>query len=230
MILRRLTSAFRKQDWFTVGVETLIVVFGVFIGLQVNNWNEARQGRAAVVQFEQNLITDAEIILDDARAKIDFMEDALVAMTGMQDTFSRKDADLDEIKTIERLAFALVLPSHPERAPSLIEAVANRDLSLVRDEELRLAIIKWDRLLQDVAGTQQARREFSRDYVAPLLRLKSLADLIPFEEALSDSGSRNDMLVAVNVMRGTLEGEMVAFRLVEQETVDLVAKLKWTAR
>jgi hypothetical protein len=32
------------------------------------------------------------------------------------------------------------------------------------------------------------------------------------------------------VMRGTLEGEMVAFRLVEQETVDLVAKLKWTAR
>ncbi|MDG1825448.1 MAG: hypothetical protein P8H62_04180, partial [Henriciella sp.] len=153
-------------------METLIVVFGVFIGLQVNNWNEARQGRAAVVQFEQNLITDAEIILDDARAKIDFMEDALVAMTGLQDTFSRKDADLDEIKTIERLAFALVLPSHPERAPSLIEAVANRDLSLVRDEELRLAIIKWDRLLQDVAGTQQARREFSRDYVAPLLRLQ----------------------------------------------------------
>ena len=26
MILRRLTDAFRKQDWFTVAVETLIVV------------------------------------------------------------------------------------------------------------------------------------------------------------------------------------------------------------
>jgi hypothetical protein len=47
MILRRLTDALRKQDWFTVAVETLIVVFGVFIGLQVNNWNEARQDRAA---------------------------------------------------------------------------------------------------------------------------------------------------------------------------------------
>ena len=45
MILRRLTTAFRKQDWFTVGVETLIVVFGVFIGLQVNNWNEAGKNR-----------------------------------------------------------------------------------------------------------------------------------------------------------------------------------------
>jgi hypothetical protein len=39
--LRRLADALRKQDWFTVAVETLIVVFGVFIGLQVGNWNDA---------------------------------------------------------------------------------------------------------------------------------------------------------------------------------------------
>ncbi|MAK62760.1 MAG: hypothetical protein CMK09_17460 [Ponticaulis sp.] len=42
MILRRIAQSIRKQDWFTVVIETLIVVFGVFIGLQVNNWNEAR--------------------------------------------------------------------------------------------------------------------------------------------------------------------------------------------
>ncbi len=46
MILRRIAVAIRKHDWFTVAVETLIVVLGVFIGLQVNNWNEARGGRA----------------------------------------------------------------------------------------------------------------------------------------------------------------------------------------
>ncbi len=47
MILRRLADAFRRQDWFTVAVETLIVVFGVFIGLQVNNWNSDRAARSA---------------------------------------------------------------------------------------------------------------------------------------------------------------------------------------
>lgn len=51
MILRRLTTAFRKQDWFTVAVETLIVVFGVFIGLQVNNWNTARLDRVMEQQL-----------------------------------------------------------------------------------------------------------------------------------------------------------------------------------
>jgi hypothetical protein len=39
MTLRRLSSAVRKQDWVTALVETLIVVFGVFIALQVNNWH-----------------------------------------------------------------------------------------------------------------------------------------------------------------------------------------------
>ena len=46
MILRRITEAFRRQDWFTVAIETLIVVLGVFLGLQVNNWNEARAAEA----------------------------------------------------------------------------------------------------------------------------------------------------------------------------------------
>jgi hypothetical protein len=46
MILRRLTTALRKQDWFTVLVEIMIVVLGVFIGIQVSNWNAARLDRA----------------------------------------------------------------------------------------------------------------------------------------------------------------------------------------
>ena len=42
MIPRRIVDAFRRQDWFTVLVETMIVVLGVFLGLQVNNWNAAQ--------------------------------------------------------------------------------------------------------------------------------------------------------------------------------------------
>lgn len=65
MILRRLTTAFRKQDWLTVAVETLIVVFGVFIGLQVNNWNEARAERAQetklLVELQRELETSIRI-------------------------------------------------------------------------------------------------------------------------------------------------------------------------
>ncbi|KCZ90853.1 hypothetical protein [Hyphomonas johnsonii] len=42
MILRRVISHFRKQEWTAIGLDFLIVVFGVFIGIQVSNWNTAR--------------------------------------------------------------------------------------------------------------------------------------------------------------------------------------------
>ncbi len=58
MILRRIADAFRTQDWFTVLVETLIVVLGVYLGLQVNTWNDARIERKQEREFLVNLHED----------------------------------------------------------------------------------------------------------------------------------------------------------------------------
>lgn len=58
MILRRLTDAFRKQDWFTVGVETLIVVLGVFLGIQLGNWNDDRAEQVRAQDYRLRLRTE----------------------------------------------------------------------------------------------------------------------------------------------------------------------------
>ena len=60
MILRRLTDALRKQDWVTVFVELLIVVLGVIMGLQVNNWNEERVAEERRSDIVAALITDLQ--------------------------------------------------------------------------------------------------------------------------------------------------------------------------
>jgi len=36
MIIRRLVQSLRRRDWFTVVIEILIVVVGVFIGIEVS--------------------------------------------------------------------------------------------------------------------------------------------------------------------------------------------------
>lgn len=68
MILRRLTNAIRKQDWFTVAVEILIVVFGVVIALQVDNWNKARQDNVAYKQTLGRLGDEMRANLDNSNA------------------------------------------------------------------------------------------------------------------------------------------------------------------
>ena len=58
MILRRLTANFRKQDWTAVTVELVIVVLGVFIGMQVSNWNQERVTDQQAAVFTARLKTD----------------------------------------------------------------------------------------------------------------------------------------------------------------------------
>ena len=43
MILRRVIGHVRKQEWTAIGIDLMIVVVGVFIGLQVDTWNQGRR-------------------------------------------------------------------------------------------------------------------------------------------------------------------------------------------
>jgi hypothetical protein len=46
MQLRRFTQGLRERDWSSVAVEVVIVIVGVFIALQVSNWNDERKDAA----------------------------------------------------------------------------------------------------------------------------------------------------------------------------------------
>ena len=58
MILRRVITHFRKQEWTAIAIDFVIVVVGVFIGIQVSNWNETRVERTREVIFLTNLAKD----------------------------------------------------------------------------------------------------------------------------------------------------------------------------
>ena len=58
MILRRIAEAIRQRNWFTVLFEIMIVVLGVFLGLQANNWNEARADRERSEQYVARIRAD----------------------------------------------------------------------------------------------------------------------------------------------------------------------------
>ncbi len=64
MLLRRVTQHIKDQNWFAVFVDFFIVVVGVFIGIQVNNWNESRKDKTASYEYIQRLKSDVQISLD----------------------------------------------------------------------------------------------------------------------------------------------------------------------
>lgn len=58
MLLRRVTEHVRDQNWFAVSLDVVIVVFSVFIGIQVANWNEAQADRQLGRYYLNRLVVD----------------------------------------------------------------------------------------------------------------------------------------------------------------------------
>ena len=62
MILRRVIEHVKTQNWLAVGLDFLIVVTGVFIGIQVANWNAERQlaaqERAYLAQLREEILVN----------------------------------------------------------------------------------------------------------------------------------------------------------------------------
>src|SRR5580765_3589298 len=58
MILRRLIENIKRQAWTAIVIEFVIVVIGIFVGMQVNNWNAERANRALEATHLEHLAKD----------------------------------------------------------------------------------------------------------------------------------------------------------------------------
>lgn len=61
MLLRRINQHVRNQNWFAVFLDFIIVVAGVFIGIQVANWNEALGDKELERQYIKKLAKDIHV-------------------------------------------------------------------------------------------------------------------------------------------------------------------------
>ncbi len=58
MLLRRVIEHVKTQNWTAVALDFVIVVVGVFIGIQVSNWNDVRTERNSEASFLASLEQD----------------------------------------------------------------------------------------------------------------------------------------------------------------------------
>lgn len=88
MVIGRIREHVAAHNWFAVSVDLAIVVVGVFIGTQANNWNEARIARAGASEARNEIIEDLksnEIGLASRRAYYGTARDhAMAALAALE--------------------------------------------------------------------------------------------------------------------------------------------------
>jgi len=145
MILRRLTTAFRKQDWFTVAVEILIVVVGVFVGLQAHNWNDARRDAETETLYLARLQQELAEMSSLAHAESDKVRHANDLIVQVSKFFEAGEG----IEALNGTHCAAVARSHIFAGavfypPTIKELIATGRIVLIRDNALRTAILSFD--------------------------------------------------------------------------------------
>jgi len=169
MILRRLASAFRKQDWFTVMVEILIVVLGVFIGIQVANWNEARRDRQSEQEYLDRLRQELAVILPQAQSS---SAELSIRMGRIEELRAFLASGQGGTAIDERHCIAAGR-SHIYAAtifypPTIKELISTGRILLIRDPAIRTAIMSFDQANGDFTqlrtDIQIDRRVLARHY------------------------------------------------------------------
>ncbi len=61
MILRRLSQSLKEQNWAAIWIEFILLVGGVFLGIQVANWNEERVTNKQSEIFTERLRKDLQV-------------------------------------------------------------------------------------------------------------------------------------------------------------------------
>lgn len=149
MIFRNLATSVRNQDWFAFGIEFLIVVLGIFVGLQVTDWHEQRMLDADSKAFVREIQADVELALQSARnllqrdeetyeAGIDFLD----RMLAEKDIKEITDRDLSAIRSITYYTPPNI------RQGSIALALSAEGATRVRSEAARAALVEFQRIIE----------------------------------------------------------------------------------
>ena len=86
MLLRRMIEHVKTQNWTAVALDFVIVVVGVFIGIQVANWNDARQSHERL----ERIVTAMKVDMADARrVEAGFVSDIQGGLAAFEAAYAR---------------------------------------------------------------------------------------------------------------------------------------------
>ena len=87
MLLRRVVAHVRRQDWTAIGIDFVIVVVGVFIGIQVSNWNDERLREQTARTYIERIREDLSANLFDLGERLAYFRqvraNALAALSAL---------------------------------------------------------------------------------------------------------------------------------------------------
>ena len=169
MIFKRFSKHVRDHDWFAVSVDFVILVVGVFIGLQVTEWGQTRADRASeasaierlIVEYERNL----EILADDRNKSVRVMR----ASAGLMELIEPEpDPGIDDAQVGQLLGDCLMNPVFTPALGVTNSLLASGELGLIQDPEIQRTLSEWSAAADMLDQWQEIERHHGEELILGL--------------------------------------------------------------
>jgi hypothetical protein len=191
MLLRRVIEHVREQNWLAVFIDFVIVVVGVFIGIQVANWNEERLNQREERILVERLRVDFERISEDAARSLNFHEQMTANLRTVVSSL-RADALKDEdVAAFEQaLVLGIAFQTSADHSGTFTELMSSGRANILRDRDLLDDLVDYEDFL--------TRFEFAQRYYIDLV-------MGAFREYTSAFGYTVDLQMSQELFDGTGE-------------------------
>lgn len=150
LILRRILHHLREQNWSAIAIELAIVVLGVFLGLQAQQWSEDSKQAAQQQRYMKRLTSDFQSLRTRQESHfatlneiIEGADYVLMLVRLPPDQFAQTKIDDARLRKALQALLASRVP--PGRSATYIEMLSSSQLSFVRDGALADKLAEYDR-------------------------------------------------------------------------------------
>jgi hypothetical protein len=141
MILRRLSQSLKTQNWTAIWIEFVLLVIGVFLGIQVANWNQEREANQKSRVFTERLKADLRNEAFFYQYLIEYNRDVLSAADKAVNALTGKVPLSDEQLLIN--AYRATQYKNPQRFRAAYdELISTGNIGLIKDQKLRLTAMR----------------------------------------------------------------------------------------
>ena len=144
MILRRVIAHVRKQEWTAIAIDLVIVVLGVFIGLQVQAFAVERDRQKSERDYLTRLHGEVEQLLETRarydRSRTKFSVDLLGAVKVLNDAEGTTPLSLEQCDAVAGSAHTTVPPAE---LPTVAELLSTGRLDHLSSATVRTAILTY---------------------------------------------------------------------------------------
>ncbi len=149
MILRRVTEHVKAQNWFAVGLDLIIVVVGVFIGIQVANWNGERLERLEETAIVERIRSDFARIKADSARSLAFHVGLTEDLKKLVRALRSGAIEVGDEEAIERaLLLGITFQTSADHSGTFIELLSSGRANILRDKELLNELVAYEDLLR----------------------------------------------------------------------------------